>query len=147
VYTKEYSTQTYNDTNILAEIETEFSVATTNQSFKANPVFSNDDQAYGTNVPAIVTKVSADTYSFNTIWGDFYKTLTNGNPSRPYPATIKINPDFTVTITYNSMTAPYARPSSGTYDPCTKTLELTINWGSATNPASNFPPVYVTTTL
>jgi hypothetical protein len=157
VYTKEYSTQTYNDANILAQIATEFTTATTNQSFKANPVFAANDQAYGTNVPAIVTKVSADTYSFNTIWGDFYKTLTNGNPSRPYPATIKIKPDFTVEVTFDPLIAPYGRtkssnapnaiPTGGTYDPCTKTLELTINWGSPTNPLQFNPPVYVTTTL
>jgi hypothetical protein len=157
VYTKEYSTQTYNDTNILAQIATEFSTATTNQSFKANPVFSNDNRPYGTNVPVVVTKVAEDTYSFNTIWGDFYKTLTNGNTTRPYPATIKIKPDFTVEVTFNPLTVPYGRTASstapnaiktgGTYDPCTKTLELTINWGSPTNPAGFNPPVYVTTTL
>jgi hypothetical protein len=157
VYTKEYSTQTYNDTNILAQIETEFTTATTNQSFKANPVFAANGQAYGTNVPAVVTKISADTYSFNTIWGDFYKTLVTGNTTRPYPATIKIKPDFTVEVTFDPLIAPYGRTKSsnnpnairtgGTYDPCTKTLELTINWGSPTNPLQFNPPVYVTTTL
>jgi hypothetical protein len=148
VYKKVYTTQVYDASAIITSVESDFSAALTNNSFKTTPVFSNDDRAYGTDVPVIVTKVSADTYEFNTIWGDFYKTLTNGNTTRPYPATIKINPDFTVTITYNSALAPYARRSSGIYDPCTKRLELTINWGSPTNPNSAlFPPVYVTTTL
>lgn len=147
VFKKVYTTQVYDATNIIASIETDFSAALTSNSFKTTPVFSNDGKAYGTDVPVIVTKVAADTYEFNTIWGDFYKTLTNGNTTRPYPATIKINPDFTVTITYNSALAPYARPSSGIYDPCTKRLELTINWGSPVNPAASNPPVYVVTQL
>ena len=146
VYKHEYTTQVYDNASIIAQVETEFSAAITNNSVRSEWYFSADGSNNLNSNPILVTKVAADTYSFNTIWGDF-SFQRFSNPTRPYPATIKINPDYTVTITYNPVTAPYARPSSGTYDPCTKKLELTINWGPANNPASNYPPVYVTTTL
>ena len=147
VYKKVYTTQVYDANAIITSVESDFSAALTSNSFKTTPVFSNDGKAYGTDVPVIVTKVAADTYAFNSIWGDFYKTLTNGNTTRPYPATIKINPDFKVTITYDAVLCPYARPSTGYYDPCTKKLFLTINWGSPTNQAASNAPVSVVTQL
>ena len=144
VFKEVYTTQVYDGTNILAGVETDFSAAIAANSFLTVPTYNST--AYASKAP-VVTKIAADTYAFDTIWADFYKTATGGNTTRPYPASVKINPDFSAAVIYDAALAPYARPSTGYYDPCTKKLFLTINWGSPTNPSASNPPVSVVTQL
>jgi len=144
VYKQAYTTQVYDGTNILAGVETDFSAAIAANGFMTTPVYKG--AAYTSKAP-VVTKIAADTYAFNTIWADFYKTATNGNTTRPYPASVKINPDFSAVVIYDAVLCPYARPSTGYYDPCTKTLYLEIKWGSPTNQSAFNDSVFVETQL
>lgn len=71
-------------------------------------------------------------------WGDqFVQTLT-GNPAaiRPYPATITVNDDYTVTVVgINTPVAPNRYPGGeGTYDPCSDTFDITLRQGVFTTP-------------
>lgn len=81
-----------------------------------------------------------NSFEFNTAWGvDFIVHMT-GNPAtsgiRNYPAFVTINPDLTVTVVgINTPAAPNRYPGgSGTFNPCTKTINYTLNQGVFTNP-------------
>lgn len=81
-----------------------------------------------------------NSFEFNTAWGvDFIVHMT-GNPAtsgiRNYPAFVTINPDLSVTVVgINTPAAPNRYPGgSGTFNPCTKTINYTLNQGVFTNP-------------
>lgn len=101
--------------------------------------------AGATPAPAFVPVITPvpgveNSFEFNTAWGvDFIVHMT-GNPAnsgiRNYPAFVTINPDLTVTVVgINTPAAPNRYPGgAGTFNPCTKTINYTLNQGVFTNP-------------
>lgn len=101
--------------------------------------------AGATPAPAFVPVITPvpgveNSFEFNTAWGvDFIVHMT-GNPAtsgiRNYPAFVTINPDLSVTVVgINTPAAPNRYPGgSGTFNPCTKTINYTLNQGVFTNP-------------
>lgn len=77
-------------------------------------------------------------WTLNTCWGLTFVNFLTGNStiSRPYPGTLTINPDNTVTVVgINDPAFPNRYPGgTGTFDPCTKRITYTLNQGVFTNP-------------
>ncbi len=74
-------------------------------------------------------------WTLDTTWGpDFVNLLSGGGAppgSFPYPSTLTLNDDLTVTIT---STEAYATGGEGTYDPITDTFTLNLTQGVFNNP-------------
>jgi hypothetical protein len=77
-------------------------------------------------------------WTLNTCWGLTFINFLTGNAtiSRPYPGTLTINPNNTVTVVgINDPAFPNRYPGgTGTFDPCTKKITYTLNQGVFTSP-------------
>lgn len=86
--------------------------------------------AFGAQSPVFETTLTAEgdnVYSVGSLWGPNWVAWATGVADYagafPYPGTITINPDYTVTV---ESEAGYALGGDGTYDPCTGTFDLSI---------------------
>jgi hypothetical protein len=73
-----------------------------------------------------------NTFTTTSAWGTQFVPTLAGNPTaiRDYPAIVKINPDFTVTVTGNDPAFPARYPGgTGTYNVCTGTFNINLQQG------------------
>ena len=112
VFTTSVTVPTFDDV-VTANVGTEFTATT---RYNGSPI---------SQFPLTLNADGDFAFSTNDVWGDdFIATLTS-NPAYtgafPYPATLTVNPDFTVDVT-----SEVDLGGSGTFDPCTQTFNLAL---------------------
>lgn len=106
-------------------------------TYAGTAVASTGNVGPGYTVNLVPVEGQTNTFTTNSAWGVQFVPTLAGNPAaiRDYPAIVKVNDDYSVTVTGNDPAFPLRYPGGeGTYNPCTDTFNIVLRQGVFATP-------------